>query len=177
MPTEPEHYGLLRSIVLQPADDAPRLVYADWLEENQRADLAELIRLECRIPQVEHGSDLRRRMDARIAELRAAVIDPHLNRADIRGPAPTFNYHRGLIETVQVPKGRLGDLRSESLFRWHPIAAIHFPEDTFATGIPDGLFYPYEFLRTVIADGVSLLNSRLSSLPGVQIFSRPHRMA
>ncbi len=55
MPTEPEHYGLLRSIVLQPADDAPRLVYADWLEENQRADLAELIRLADRLARISGG--------------------------------------------------------------------------------------------------------------------------
>jgi uncharacterized protein (TIGR02996 family) len=41
--------ALYRSILAHPADDTPRLVYADWLEENGRAEEAEFIRLECRL--------------------------------------------------------------------------------------------------------------------------------
>src|SRR5437773_1150439 len=32
-----------------PEDDAPRLVYADWLDEQGRSDYAELIRVQCRL--------------------------------------------------------------------------------------------------------------------------------
>jgi uncharacterized protein (TIGR02996 family) len=35
--------------VASPRDDTPRLVYADWLEENGRQEEAEFIRLECRL--------------------------------------------------------------------------------------------------------------------------------
>jgi uncharacterized protein (TIGR02996 family) len=37
--------ALLRAIIENPADDAPRLVYADWLDEHGDPDRAEFIRL------------------------------------------------------------------------------------------------------------------------------------
>jgi uncharacterized protein (TIGR02996 family) len=40
-----EREALLRSIVASPNDDAPRLVYADWLDEHGEPDRAEFIRL------------------------------------------------------------------------------------------------------------------------------------
>ena len=41
--------ALYRAILAHPDDDTPRLVYADWLEENGRAEEAEFIRVECRL--------------------------------------------------------------------------------------------------------------------------------
>ena len=38
--------ALIRSILAAPADDAPRLVYADWLDEQGRAEDAEFIRVQ-----------------------------------------------------------------------------------------------------------------------------------
>ena len=38
--------ALIRSVLATPADDAPRLVYADWLEERGRAGDAEFIRVQ-----------------------------------------------------------------------------------------------------------------------------------
>jgi uncharacterized protein (TIGR02996 family) len=37
---------LLRAILDDPDDDAPRLVYADWLEEHGEAERAEFIRVQ-----------------------------------------------------------------------------------------------------------------------------------
>ncbi len=39
--------ALFRAICEQPAEDTPRLVYADWLDENSQPDRAEFIRLQC----------------------------------------------------------------------------------------------------------------------------------
>jgi len=47
-----EEAALLKAVCRAPADDLPRLVYADWLEEHDRAERAEFIRL-----QVEETSD------------------------------------------------------------------------------------------------------------------------
>ncbi len=47
--------ALYRSILSSPADDTPRLVYADWLEENGRSEQAEFIRIECRLEAVTPG--------------------------------------------------------------------------------------------------------------------------
>ena len=38
--------GLLNAIFAEPEDDAPRLVYADWLEEHDQPERAEFIRLQ-----------------------------------------------------------------------------------------------------------------------------------
>jgi uncharacterized protein (TIGR02996 family) len=65
--------GLLDAIRDDPDDDAARLVYADWLEENGRADHAELIRVQ--IAQARRRGDweaLKRREDAALAALNAA---------------------------------------------------------------------------------------------------------
>lgn len=41
--------ALYRAVCAAPHDDLPRLVYADWLEENGRAHRAEFIRVQCRL--------------------------------------------------------------------------------------------------------------------------------
>src|SRR4051794_12921603 len=70
--------GLLAAICDQPEDDAPRLVYADWLEEHGQADdraRAELIRVQCaaaRLPPQDEDIDMaerRTRLELRADEL------------------------------------------------------------------------------------------------------------
>jgi uncharacterized protein (TIGR02996 family) len=39
--------ALLAAIVAEPDDDTPRLVYADWLDENDRPDEAAFLRVQC----------------------------------------------------------------------------------------------------------------------------------
>ena len=39
--------ALLRAICENPQEDTPRLVYADWLDENDQPERAEFIRLQC----------------------------------------------------------------------------------------------------------------------------------
>jgi uncharacterized protein (TIGR02996 family) len=41
--------AFLADVVAHPEDDAPRLVYADWLEDNGQPLRAELIRVQCRL--------------------------------------------------------------------------------------------------------------------------------
>jgi uncharacterized protein (TIGR02996 family) len=41
--------GFLRAILDNPDDDTPRLVYADWLDENGESERAEFIRVQCRL--------------------------------------------------------------------------------------------------------------------------------
>jgi uncharacterized protein (TIGR02996 family) len=38
--------ALFREVLERPEDDRPRLVYADWLDENGEADRAEFIRIQ-----------------------------------------------------------------------------------------------------------------------------------
>jgi uncharacterized protein (TIGR02996 family) len=41
--------GFLREVIASPDDDAPRLVFADWLEDHGETHRAEFIRLQCRL--------------------------------------------------------------------------------------------------------------------------------
>src|SRR5262249_4552018 len=41
-----ERDALMQAILERPDDDAPRLVFADWLDDNGEADLARYVRLE-----------------------------------------------------------------------------------------------------------------------------------
>src|SRR5690348_10440338 len=41
--------AFLASILENPDDDAPRLIYADWLDEQGRHDRAEFIRIQCEL--------------------------------------------------------------------------------------------------------------------------------
>jgi uncharacterized protein (TIGR02996 family) len=41
------HEGFLQDIIGHPAEDAPRLIYADWLEEHGQAERGEFIRVQC----------------------------------------------------------------------------------------------------------------------------------
>lgn len=42
-----DYEALLRGVLLAPADDLPRLVLADWLEEHGQGDTAQFIRYQC----------------------------------------------------------------------------------------------------------------------------------
>ena len=57
------HAAFLQSIIAAPDDDAPRLVYADWLEEHGgEPERAEFIRVQCELARTkcyfDNGSDL-----------------------------------------------------------------------------------------------------------------------
>src|SRR5262249_20269221 len=43
-----EHPGFLQAVLDAPDDDAPRLIYADWLDDHGDPARAEFIRLQCR---------------------------------------------------------------------------------------------------------------------------------
>jgi uncharacterized protein (TIGR02996 family) len=43
--------ALVRAVLAAPEDDAPRLVFADWCDENGDSEWAEFIRLQVERPQ------------------------------------------------------------------------------------------------------------------------------
>jgi uncharacterized protein (TIGR02996 family) len=47
--------SLMKAILANPDDDAPRLIFADWLDENGDPERAEFIRLQCRIAERERN--------------------------------------------------------------------------------------------------------------------------
>ena len=55
--------AFLRTIVENPEDDVPRLVFADWLEENGDADRAVFIRAQCEVARLPEGDPSRQKSE------------------------------------------------------------------------------------------------------------------
>jgi uncharacterized protein (TIGR02996 family) len=63
------HDMFLREIIADPENDAPRLIYADWLEENNEHARADFIRTECAIEQFEPFSPQRMELSDHASDL------------------------------------------------------------------------------------------------------------
>jgi len=82
--TDSDGDALLRAIVRDPDDDIPRLVYADWLEENGHGEQAEFLRVQCRLANTEPDDPEYPALWDREEELRLWLT------AHLPGPRPTF---------------------------------------------------------------------------------------
>jgi uncharacterized protein (TIGR02996 family) len=95
--------ALLAAIRAAPEDDAPRLVYADWLEEHGQPEKAELIRLQCELARNE-SAELRRRETALLAEshdtLAGSLAVAGLRYVFHRGFAVGFGHTGLFVNTV-----------------------------------------------------------------------------
>src|SRR5262249_59984007 len=101
--TMTDGHALLRAIEEAPEDDAPRLVYADWLEENgDDSDLArsEFIRLQC--ARVRGGGA---KPSKREAELLARFGAGW--RGELPGQLCGVGVRRGVILSVRPPAAHL----------------------------------------------------------------------
>lgn len=90
-----EEAGLLRAILDDPADDVPRLIYADWLED--RGDpRGEFIRVQCELASLD-GDDPRRQV---LRERERGLLQE--NEAAWRSALPLGFFHgpfvRGFVQ-------------------------------------------------------------------------------
>jgi uncharacterized protein (TIGR02996 family) len=113
----PDWLALAAAVRANPADDLPRLVAADWLEEHGQAERAEFIRVQCRLadasPESNGWPDGGADAAARIRELWPAVAGrfvlvpgcvPLIDAADHPGPGPvSCLVRRGFVERVSGP--------------------------------------------------------------------------
>jgi uncharacterized protein (TIGR02996 family) len=65
--------AFLQAIREAPEDDAPRLVYADWLDDQDRAERAELIRTQCALAALAEAGPRR----AALAEREKVLLEAH----------------------------------------------------------------------------------------------------
>ena len=92
---ETEDAALWRAVVDRPHDDAPRLIYADWLEEHGEPDRAEFVRVQCRLAALDEDAPERSPLDRRERQLWLK------HRAAWRAPLPRllkeFPFERGFV--------------------------------------------------------------------------------
>jgi uncharacterized protein (TIGR02996 family) len=109
--------SFLQSIREAPADDAPRLIYADWLEEHGQADRAEFIRVQCRLVGLTHEATersvllaraeslLRRNWNEWVGPLRD-IVGPWRDRygeswlGEEFHPESLRRFHRGFVDGI-----------------------------------------------------------------------------
>ncbi len=121
MPTSTED-AFLADIREHPDDDVPRLVYADWLEENgDEPDRADLIRVQCRLARLPAGGasadDLVRREEQLTERLARSWLAP------LRRLVDTFELQRGFVSRVVVQAPQLIE-QGEAIVRLAPVAEL-----------------------------------------------------
>jgi uncharacterized protein (TIGR02996 family) len=114
--------GLLQDILDHPDDDAPRLVYADWLDEHGDPDRAEFIRLQIEAARLKQDKAFRPGLHERGREL----LDRHKAEWLRDLPAPLrkdFAFERGFVNWLYC--SALEFLRgAERLFRRTPVRSV-----------------------------------------------------
>jgi uncharacterized protein (TIGR02996 family) len=106
-----DHAAFLETIAASPDDDAPRLIYADWLDE--RGDpRSTFIRLQCAIERMDVDDRRRPELEDEAEDLLAAHGQEWA--APLHGQATNWRYRRGFIEHVEAE----GDVFLRGVDRW-----------------------------------------------------------
>lgn len=132
-----------RAILARPHDDAPRLVYADWLEERGEP-LAEFIRLQCRLAQENVARDgvvLERREIELLGTHGPTWAEAVADHVD------WWCFRRGFVGEVSLSAEQLIDAADE-LFRHAPVEDLHLTPNEDLHRLPR---VP-ELTRTVFLD-------------------------
>jgi uncharacterized protein (TIGR02996 family) len=111
-----------------PDDDAPRLIYADWLEERNRGDdarRAEFIRVQCALEHLPRGDPRRRVLEDR----EQALLREHESAwaALVRHLVNRWRFRRGFVEEVTITAGQFLR-RGAELFRCAPVRHVRLRE-------------------------------------------------
>jgi uncharacterized protein (TIGR02996 family) len=118
-----EHEAFLQAIIAEPDEDAPRLIYADWLEEHGDPR-GEFIRVQCALARPgrkTRWADLKAREQTLLAEYRKEWIKP------LRGIWKMLRFRRGFVEGMTLTVQKFLE-RSERLFRLAPVRDVRLIE-------------------------------------------------
>ncbi len=92
--------AFLEAVIAAPDDDAPRLLYADWLEEHDDPDRAEFIRVQCSLDRTPADDPRRQALRRREQELLGQY---GWRWAEELGPGVSeWVYRRGFVERVTM---------------------------------------------------------------------------
>ncbi len=120
MPTTRDAF--LADILEHPEDDTPRLVFADWLEDNGEADRAEFIRVQIEAARLGRYEPRREALEQRIKALLDRYRKTWLQEVTAWA-RPGAWFERGFVGKVECPAGQLLKSAAE-LFRRAPVQAI-----------------------------------------------------
>jgi uncharacterized protein (TIGR02996 family) len=105
------------------ADDGPRLIFADWLDEHGQPERAEFIRLQCAL--VRLNEDDPRWPEIRERERRLSEANEDRWSAELAPLVTGWAFHRGIIDSVSVTAAQfLGS--GETIFAVAPVRKVRF---------------------------------------------------
>jgi uncharacterized protein (TIGR02996 family) len=122
----PKREAFLRTICDHPDDDGPRLVYADWLDE-QGDPLGEIIRLECERARLPLSDTAGRRM---LTERADAIDAQNESRSMVELPplegVTWLRFSRGFADTIVIDTATRFLDHAETVFRAAPVNQVFF---------------------------------------------------
>lgn len=122
-----QHEAFLRAIFDAPEDDTPRLVYADFLQEQGQEERAEFIRAQCELPQWERTPEPWTEADPRRDEL--LKTEARLIQKLYRNEQDESVYFRRIVRgfpqpeqsvTIRAEAFAAPDKLREKVVRWTP---------------------------------------------------------
>jgi uncharacterized protein (TIGR02996 family) len=119
--------AFLHSILSNPEDDTPRLVYADWLEEHGQPDRAEFIRVQCEWARMAVYNDHRRQLLTRQNELLATRGPTWLTLDWPIASNPTIHamtFDRGFVAELSLRGRTLGDAGVRAMVKCPRLAFV-----------------------------------------------------
>ena len=145
------------AVLADPDDDLPRLVFADWLDENGRAERAAFIRTQIEAARAEPYSP-----DARAAALRAdrlLKLNYHDWTDHLFGRVEEPRFERGFVSHVAVAAERFPEV-ADTLFKMQPVRSVRVKRDPNPLG--HGSLEPF-------FDAAALNRLTALELPGVHL--------
>jgi uncharacterized protein (TIGR02996 family) len=122
-PLPDEQSALLRAIVAEPDDDAPRLVYADWLQEHDDEEQAQFIRDSIGLEWLDDYEDEKRQeIGQRLDGIAARNGAGWLEAVGVTGTDPA--YDRGMVEAVHYASAELFIADAPTLFARVPVREV-----------------------------------------------------
>jgi uncharacterized protein (TIGR02996 family) len=123
-----ENAAFLQAILAEPDDDAPRLIYADWLEE--RGDVrGEFIRVQCALARMASDDPRRAELELRERELLAGHRQAWLGVLPSWEGITRVEFGRGFIASIQTTFDAFRT-HADELFRLVPVDSICFDDFT-----------------------------------------------
>jgi uncharacterized protein (TIGR02996 family) len=132
--------GFVRAVIERPDEDTPRLIYADWLEEQGDTARAELIRVQCELAPHGSGHEPRALLEREnrlllahrrrfVAPLEDLGFSAATDRYGYGEGGFTFGWRRGFVEAVEVwgaAAARQFVERADALFALTPLREVSF---------------------------------------------------
>lgn len=138
--------SLLRAVLADPASDAARLIYADWLEEQGERDRAEFVRVQVELAKPHRGiekliatvghlvspsavANMRQQAKPELVERERELWAQNRQAWEVRcpgfdlGPASRAWWVRGFLTEIHLPLSAFLE-HARDLFSRHPITAV-----------------------------------------------------